>query len=1611
MTTVVQVAQAAGPSGTFPANVTPGNTVILLIAGQSGGAAVAPAVSGCKLGTSADNFRSLGTAATVADASGNPGTMAAAWIDPSSAGGSNAFSVVMASGTAFFTYAIEVSGWGTNPALDAHASVVSQAGTNTFSSGATGVPTGTGELALGITAHGEFVTAGTTLTGPASPWVNSASSQTGGYAAIAGYQVLGTPAAVTYAGSSGTAFDYYVAMALTVLGGAAVTDVAGSEAGTGTGAQALRAEVPAADAGTGAGAQAASVAAGHEDTATGTGAQSLRAAVQSPDAATGAGSAAVALPVAYPADGDGGLGSGDESAAVPASPPLTGVALAAQPTWEVFVWEGPAAASGDGYGELLAQLPGWTALSISPLGNAVGAGQVTVPLQSSAFYLNGTTPETSPLLSGETLWQVRQDGTPVFEFLAQTVDWTTASGDEAETVTISGPGTAQCLNWLMAMPFGWQPEDGGFIGVTGAIQDPFTEQDQNGHYVIDAALWNLSTPGACTIPASTASYTQATAPAGTIPVGAVWHDTSKSPVTDYTWDGYAWVANFGGSASGGSVRVALAPGGAYLGGGAFNFVNSSFSAQVSPAQPLNPAAPGCPLGNDPCNGSDVTALVVRAAGGPGYVMLALGYQQLYAAYADAGGNLTTHQVALGRAGGTGAYDSSWASYWRVSCDARAGGGYLMRWWTSGDGTSWTLAWSLVTAPGTSWDASQVEVFMGGSYGVTGADGAFAQFTALNGEIQANADAGPIYLSAPAMAVVADQLARAAARGTAPFINPTFSDSADSAGAAWGDAWSVQVPVGTDGLSLTQNYAGAINASWLMLPGYRLYAALDPGRDLSGAIVFHPGEFTQAGRTRTRDQIYNVSAATDGAGMIWTQADPASVARWGQRETFTMSGGTIDAQAAVDTAAASVDQWGAEADARTVQVPPNLPGKTVFRDFGVFDWIGVERQDASATDAVQVIGITVSIDQDGAETHELVLTTYRQVLAQWYGYLLAKFGGQAASTLGALTAGTTAGSAFSLAVGPSLAVTPARLGGSGSSAAGLSGVAGLAAAPEVAAAATVMTQPASVGAGAPPVPGGVIPGSLLVAGSVAQEALGFTLPSGAQVTFSATAPADPRTGDLWYDEAAGNALYQWSGTSWQPYLFGAAAISATAADLGGVQVFSQATAPTGAINAGSIWYDTANGNAQYVYGTGGWAAAPLGAGGVSFGASDIGGVQVFMQDSAPAGAINAGSLWYDGAAGNALYVYGTGGWSPYPFGTAAIAAGSVTTALLAAGAVTAAKVTAGTITASLIAAGAITASQIAASTITSALIAAGTITSAQVAASTILGSNIAAGTITAANIAAGTITATQIAAGTITAAEISASTVVAGIVDGTTVSAAVFTGSVFEGSDWRMTDGGGFFYGGAPAKGNLAMSVAAAAGTESYGNAFEAGLTAYGAGGQQVRVYVTGANVAVVAFPSGAATEELAASMSMTVESKGLANELIQYKLQGPQSTYDSSSVAVVLDSSNANGAVKFTGYMLAGSGTSATWSQALFSVTHQLWVGAVTGGAATVEVAGNGHFTSSLQVDANASLGSISSVNGHALPMGTVSQPSLSSPSANEVSLASAINGLISRLQSAGFIS
>jgi hypothetical protein len=168
---------------------------------------------------------------------------------------------------------------------------------------------------------------------------------------------------------------------------------------------------------------------------------------------------------------------------------------------------------------------------------------------------------------------------------------------------------------------------------------------------------------------------------------------------------------------------------------------------------------------------------------------------------------------------------------------------------------------------------------------------------------------------------------------------------------------------------------------------------------------------------------------------------------------------------------------------------------------------------------------------------------------------------------------------------------------------------------------------------------------------------------------ATPTGDVRDGDTWFDIDAGNIQYVRDGGAWvlvrdegiQDALDAAAAAQA-AAD-GKIASFYQ-DSPPGAADDGDIWFDTNDGNKQYIRQGGAWVvAADTRIGDALDAASDAqatadGKVVTFVQTTAPT-AEAVGDLWLDSDDGNKLYRWSGSAWVALPVGTAGIASNAAT----------------------------------------------------------------------------------------------------------------------------------------------------------------------------------------------------------------------------------------------------------------------------------------------------------------------------------------------------------------
>jgi hypothetical protein len=589
-------------------------------------------------------------------------------------------------------------------------------------------------------------------------------------------------------------------------------------------------------------------------------------------------------------------------------------------------------------------------VSFTPLASTAMTGG-TVTSFSKAVLPNGQ--PASYLLDYEHVWQVREDGVPRFEFLGETVTEQLAQSSEQRIVTVTGPGTLQTLQWAAVMPPGFP----AVVFKLDALKDSFSELNVSGQYVLDTGLWNASSNSGVTL----------------------------NPV--------------------GSARVTAVPGTTFLGTTAYDATSSLISAQVSPIVSPDPA--GNTLDN-----SQLTQFYIQDIVNGYYMLMGVSASSFYAKYSGPSGTFTQIIADIGTfstaASGTQAY-----SYWQIS---EANGYFYV--WTSADGQVWAKQY---TIQHTGWNPVYVAFYFIAAYSSSGTE--YATITGINSNVAASSLGGPLYYSEPIIATWLDQLAKAQARGTVPFVaTGQLTAARDSFGNPWTDTQSVQLQNGTDLLSLLQAHAGMINADYIMLPGFRLQVGIPSavgkitlGYDRSAQIIFSEGHsVTVQTRQRQRNQIQNLIAAINTDGRVATADDTGSAALWGQREGWLQAAVQVTEEDIAIVAEAAVEQAGVEVLSYTLQILPRMAGRSIFRDFQVGDWVGLERPDFSAADTVRVISIAVQVNADGSEVHELVLESYLRFLQEQLTYIATKMGG------GFLNAtGTTAISAGASQLAPTI----------------------------------------------------------------------------------------------------------------------------------------------------------------------------------------------------------------------------------------------------------------------------------------------------------------------------------------------------------------------------------------------------------------------------------------------------------------------------------------------------------------------------------------------------------------------------------------------------------------
>lgn len=230
------------------------------------------------------------------------------------------------------------------------------------------------------------------------------------------------------------------------------------------------------------------------------------------------------------------------------------------------------------------------------------------------------------------------------------------------------------------------------------------------------------------------------------------------------------------------------------------------------------------------------------------------------------------------------------------------------------------------------------------------------------------------------------LTMAQKRGTIPMIVPDFTRSVDSYGAPWSLSADIDLETGTNLYNILDAATIAHQSNWYVTPDFHIkvyqndYPTNIPDPTVSfhkeDKVIFHTSNSLRyKERNRVRDSIANyiVGQAADKSTAFIEDID--SQLKYNKRELFVTASNAKDLTILGSVLRAYLAQTKDEKSSWRISVDPHLPGKRVFDDYNVGDWIAVETVDfkgVATKDVWRVIGISGNITNAGDDVVELTL---------------------------------------------------------------------------------------------------------------------------------------------------------------------------------------------------------------------------------------------------------------------------------------------------------------------------------------------------------------------------------------------------------------------------------------------------------------------------------------------------------------------------------------------------------------------------------------------------------------------------------------------------------------
>ena len=244
----------------------------------------------------------------------------------------------------------------------------------------------------------------------------------------------------------------------------------------------------------------------------------------------------------------------------------------------------------------------------------------------------------------------------------------------------------------------------------------------------------------------------------------------------------------------------------------------------------------------------------------------------------------------------------------------------------------------------------------------------------------------------AIAKFRELLSDTQARGTIPFVEAMFTDYVDSRGLNWIGLPKVSITEGSKLSDVLSTLTQIQQADWIMDNDFKLRiyqktkedSTIPPVYFRKDDVVFHEaGSQISKNRTRDRGSIANSIVGKNSSGQYAYIEDSESINKFSKREAFVSAGNADDLPNLALVLDATLQDSKDEKSSWKVVVAADQPGRRVFEDYDVGDWISIENIDSNNNVTVgqwRVLAIAVQIQADGITTVELTLQSRIELLA-------------------------------------------------------------------------------------------------------------------------------------------------------------------------------------------------------------------------------------------------------------------------------------------------------------------------------------------------------------------------------------------------------------------------------------------------------------------------------------------------------------------------------------------------------------------------------------------------------------------------------------------------------